>query len=231
MQIPGWLQLPQKIMKTLELFAGSRSFSKVADDYGFTTYATDISPYDKINQIADIFHFDLDKAIKYLDGKPDIIWASPPCEVFSISSVSHHWIKKEAKYSFFEQDTFIPKSRQAKRGLEIIRLTVDIIQYVKPKYWFIENPRGMLRKMQILKNYKKRTITYCSYGDERMKPTDIWTNSKWIPKPMCKRSERHLCHHKSYPRGSSDGSYRKMRGQHIPAKLFVEIFDFIKENE
>ena len=218
-------------MKTLELFAGSRSFSKVADDYGFTTYATDISPYDKINQIADIFHFDLDKAIKYLDGKPDIIWASPPCEVFSISSVSHHWIKKEAKYSFFEQDTFIPKSRQAKRGLEIIRLTVDIIQYVKPKYWFIENPRGMLRKMQILKNYKKRTITYCSYGDERMKPTDIWTNSKWIPKPMCKRSERHLCHHKSYPRGSSDGNYRKMRRQHIPPKLFVEIFETIKEKD
>tara|TARA_R100001440_G_scaffold51589_1_gene71542 strand:+ start:614 stop:883 length:270 start_codon:yes stop_codon:yes gene_type:complete len=89
----------------------------------------------------------------------------------------------------------------------------------------------MLRKMQILKNYKKRTITYCSYGDERMKPTDIWTNSKWTPKPMCKRSERHLCHHKSYPRGSSDGSYRKMRGQHIPAELFVEIFDFIKESE
>lgn len=80
-------------MRTLELFAGSRSFSKIADDYGFTTYSTDISPYDKINQVADIFHFDLDKAIECLGGKPDIIWASPPCETFSIASVSHHWHK------------------------------------------------------------------------------------------------------------------------------------------
>jgi hypothetical protein len=205
-------------MKTLELFAGSRSFSKVANDYGFKTYTTDISPYENINQVADIFHFDLDKAITYLGGKPDIIWASPPCETFSIASVSHHWYKDRRA-----------KSKQAKRGLEIIRLTIDIIQYVKPKYWFIENPRGILRKLYILKQYERKTITYCSYGDDRMKPTDIWTNLNWTPKPMCKRSERHLCHHKSYPRGSSDGSYRKMRGQHIPPKLFVEIFETIKE--
>jgi len=218
MQIPGWLRLPHKIMKTLELFAGSRSFSKVADDYGFKTYTTDISPYENINQVADIFHFDLHKAITYLGGKPDIIWASPPCETFSIASVSHHWYKDRRA-----------KSKQAKRGLEIIRLTIDIIQYVKPKYWFIENPRGILRKLYILKQYERKTITYCSYGDDRMKPTDIWTNLNWTPKPMCKRSERHLCHHKSYPRGSSDGSYRKMRGQHIPPKLFVEIFETIKE--
>jgi len=207
-------------MRTLELFAGSRSFSKVADEYGFTTYSTDISPYEKINQVADIFHFDLNKAMECLGGKPDIIWASPPCETFSIASVSHHW------YSDCK-----PKSKQSKIGLEIIRLTIDIIQYLKPKYWFIENPRGMLRKMYILKNYPRKTITYCSYGDDRMKPTDIWTNLEWTPKPMCKRSERHLCHHKSYPRGSSDGNYRKIHGQHIPSKLFVEIFETIKEKD
>jgi len=205
-------------MRTLELFAGSRSFSKFADDYGFTTYSTDISPYDKINQVADIFHFDLDKAIECLGGKPDIIWASPPCETFSIASVSHHWHKNRRA-----------KSKQAKRGLEIIRLTIDIIQYVKPRYWFIENPRGILRKLYILKQYERKTITYCSYGHVRMKPTDIWTNLEWTPKPMCKRSERHLCHHKSYPRGSSDGNYRKVHGQHIPSKLFIEIFKAIKE--
>ena len=204
-------------MKTLELFAGSRSFSKVAEDYGFKTYTTDISPYDKINQVSNIFHFDLDKAIEYLGGKPDIIWASPPCETFSIASVSHHWHKDRR-----------PKSKQAKIGLEIIRLTIDIIQYLKPKYWFIENPRGILRKLYILKQYERKTITYCSYGDDRMKPTDIWTNMRWTPKPMCKRSERHLCHHKKSPRGKTGGNYRKVHGEHIPPKLFEEIFLIIK---
>lgn len=110
-----------------------------------------------------------------------------------------------------------------------MRLTIDIIQYVKPEYWFIENPRGMLRKLYILKKYPMKTITYCSYGDMRMKPTDIWTNLEWTPRAMCKRSERHLCHHKPYPRGSSDGNYKKILGHHIPQKLFEELFNIIKE--
>ena len=48
-------------MKVLELFAGSRSFSKVAESYGFDTYTTDFKPFDKINQVCDIFDFDLNK--------------------------------------------------------------------------------------------------------------------------------------------------------------------------
>ncbi len=42
-------------MKTLELFAGSRSFSKVAEKYGFKTHTTDIENFDKIDQVCDIF--------------------------------------------------------------------------------------------------------------------------------------------------------------------------------
>ena len=38
-------------MKVLELFAGSRSFSKVAEEFGYKTYTTDYEPFDKINQV------------------------------------------------------------------------------------------------------------------------------------------------------------------------------------
>ena len=37
-------------MKTLELFAGSRSFSKIAEENGHHTYTTDINPFDKIHK-------------------------------------------------------------------------------------------------------------------------------------------------------------------------------------
>ena len=71
-------------MKVLELFAGSRSFSKVAEEFGYKTYTTDIEPFDKINQVCNIFDFDLNKMLDEF-GKPDIIWASPPCTYFSVS--------------------------------------------------------------------------------------------------------------------------------------------------
>lgn len=63
-------------MKVLELFAGSRSFSKVAEELGHITYTTDIEPFDKIDQVCDIFDFDI-KKMREEFGMPDVIWASP----------------------------------------------------------------------------------------------------------------------------------------------------------
>jgi len=64
-------------MKILELFAGSRSFSKVAEELGHEVYTTDYEPFDKINQVCDIRDFDDVKMWEEF-GKPDVIWASPP---------------------------------------------------------------------------------------------------------------------------------------------------------
>ena len=64
----------------------------------------------------------------------------------------------------------------------------------------------------------RHTVSYCKYGDTRMKPTDIWTNNlNWQPKPMCKPFkydyssnpegevvDRH-CHHDASPRGTQNG--------------------------
>ena len=55
--------------------------------------------------------------------------------------------------------------------------------------WYIENPRGKMRKAPqwSLLNHVRHTVSYCKYGDVRMKPTDIWTNDfNWTPRVMCK---------------------------------------------
>lgn len=81
------------------------------------------------------------------------------------------------------------------------RVRVLIAHYVRlnPKLvWFVENPRGRLQKLAFadMEQFKK-TVTYCQYGDFRMKPTNIWTNSpNWIPKPMCKRGDG--CHERAW---------------------------------
>ncbi len=209
-------------MKTLELFAGSRSFSKVAESYGFKTYTTDNQDFDKIDQVCDIFDFDLQKAIDILDGYPDIIWASPPCTYFSVASIGHHWNKDNT-----------PKTKEAILGVKIVQKTIDIINELQPAFWFIENPRGKLRKLDVVGGFARATVTYCSYGDIRMKPTDIWTNFHfWKPKPMCKNGNRE-CHHQPAPRGSQTGtqglkgSYEKSK---IPPALFEELFTQIQSN-
>ena len=202
-------------MKTLELFAGSRSFSKVAESYGFKTYTTDNQNFKKINQVCDIFDFNLQKAIDKLGGKPNVIWASPPCTTFSIASCGYHWNKDRT-----------PKTERCKEGIRIIEKTIEIIKEVKPMFYFKENPRGLLRKQEMMNEFPRHTITYCSYGDMRMKPTDIWTNLEWSPRPMCKNGNRE-CHHQPAPRGSRTGT-QGLKGSYersqIPKDLFVELF-------
>ena len=198
-------------MKVLELFAGSRSFSKVAKEIGMQTFTTDIKNFDNIDYVVDILNFVPMK----VPFKPDIIWASPPCTYFSVASIGKHWYKDHT-----------PKTEQAKLGVKIVKCTLDIIKYFKPKYFFIENPRGKLRKLDVIKGYDKNTVTYCQYGDTRMKTTDIWNNNiKWKPRPMCKNG---MPCHEAAPRGSQTGT-QGLKGNYersiVPYELCKEILN------
>tara|TARA_R110000787_G_scaffold173987_1_gene286566 strand:- start:1472 stop:2104 length:633 start_codon:yes stop_codon:yes gene_type:complete len=208
-------------MKILELFAGSRSFSKVAEELGHETFAVDINNFDNIDYVTDILDFDCSK----IPFKPNVIWASPPCTYFSVASIGHHWNKDHT-----------PKTKEAELGVKIVNKTIEIIEMFQPDCFFIENPRGKLRKLGLFDGIAERTtVTYCQYGDTRMKPTDIWTNNLqsvfnpngWKPKPICKNGDP--CH-VSAPRGSQTGT-QGIKGNYerskIPKELCLEILKTI----
>lgn len=207
-------------MKVLELFAGSRSFSKVAEEMGMETFTTDYKDFDKIDYVCDIMDFDVSR----VPFRPDIIWASPPCTYFSVASIGHHWHKDHT-----------PKTDQAKLGVQIVQKTLDIIDMFQPKHFFIENPRGKLRKLDVVKGIPRTTVCYCQYGDTRLKPTDIWTdnladwfNKKgWKPRAMCNYRQKNCnCHHEKAPRGSKTGT-QGLKGNYersvVPYELCKEI--------
>lgn len=177
-------------MKILELFAGTASFSNAAK--GHTVFTSDFDPQFNTDYTVDVMQFDTSK----LPFKPDVIWASPPCETFSVASLGHHWTGGKGAY--------IPKTQACLDGIDRVKKTIEIIDELKPKYWFIENPRGVLRKMLFMQGFTRYTVTYCQYGDTRMKPTDIWSNVKdLVFKPMCKNGDP--CH-VAAPRGSRTGT-------------------------
>jgi hypothetical protein len=211
--------------KILELFSGTASFSKAARSLECETLTLDNNPIFNADICIDILKIENnDSYMKALiEYNPDIIWASPPCETFSVASIGTNWTGGKGAY--------IPKTINSMIGIERVLKTIDIIKELEPKYWFIENPRGLLRMMPFMQEFKRYTITYCQYGDTRMKPTDIWTNCfSWTPRPMCKNGDS--CHEKA-PRGSKTGT-QGIRGSIgrsvVPEQLCYEILQNLKMN-
>lgn len=202
----------------VEIFSGTECISNAFRDKGYKCFTLDV---------VEEFKPTLCKSILEVEDNelPDcsVMWASPPCQTFSVASISTHWDGGFRAYK--------PKTPKAIKGLEMLEKTIKIISIKQPKVWFIENPRGLMRKVidELFEKYKiegviRHTVTYCQYGDTRMKPTDIWTNCKsWKPRPMCKNGAP--CH-EAAPRGSRTGTqglknskYRSM----IPKELCEEI--------
>lgn len=145
-------------MKCVDLFSGTRSIAKAFEQCGFETFTIELDRQHKnINWYADIMEVTAKDIIERF-GHPDVIWASPPCTTYSIAAISHHR-KKEAS------GNLAPVSDFAKQSDELIKHTLDLIRELKPKYFFIENPRGGLRKMDFMQGIPRYTVTYCQYGD------------------------------------------------------------------
>jgi hypothetical protein len=208
-------QTPTKKIKILELFCGTKSFSKVAESLGYEIYTMDNNKSLNPDLCINI----LDLKLKMIPFQPDIIWASPPCQCFSVASIGSNW-----------KGNYEPKREETKIAIEIVKKTLKIIKELKPKYWIIENPRGVLRKMNFMKDLPRTSVCYCQYGDTRMKPTDLWNNFNFKGL-MCKNGNPD---HISAPRGSKTGTQglkgAKERGI-IPERLCLEIIKKIEAVE
>ena len=203
-------------MLLLELFCGTKSFTKeFIKIEGNKSITLDFEERFEPDICIDILKWDY----KNTNLKPDIIWSSPPCTCFSVASIKYNWKK--------ENNVFIPQSEKTKKAILILEKTIEIINYFKPKYYFIENPRGIMRKMKILETINRNTITYCTYGENRMKPTDIWTNClKWKHRKPCKNG---CPNHERAPRGSKTGVQGQSKRDRIkiPPELCQEIISII----
>lgn len=205
-------------MKVLELFAGTRSIGKAFEAAGHEVFSVEWDKsFDNIDLYADILTITAQDIVERF-GLPDVVWASFDCSTFSIAGIGHHRVKNPETGELdavSEYAKFCDKVDQHVLAMidELNRLRRDA--GLPELIYFIENPRGGLRKMSWMKDRPRYTVTYCQYeldkpvNDRRMKPTDIWTNHQDPQfRPMCHNGSS--CH-EAAPRGSKTGT-QKLRG-------------------
>ena len=194
-------------MLIFDLFSGTNSATQPFIDAGYTVISFEIDGNFHATEHVNILNLNAPELLaKY--GRPDFIWASPPCTAFSVASMVHHWANGGKHPT--------PKT---------VQHTLKLIADLNPKLgWLMENPRGMLRKLDIVAGIPRRTVTYCQYGEDRMKPTDLWGSVQgWTPKEPCKNGMP--CHIAS-PRGAQTGTQALLNAKErsrVPYALGQEI--------
>ncbi len=219
----------------VDLFAGLRGWSQAFhQDSAWTVYTVDVTetfarelaldpwglatltvadhcPHDLVANILDVTAAEI-RAL--FDAEPDVlvVLASPPCTKFSIASCSTHW-----------KGVYQPRSEDAEAARDLVEHTVELIRDLDPDYWFLENPRGMLRRHI---GEPQAEIWFCQYGDDAAKPTDLWGHLPNTFEIRQCHNGNEDCHHEPAERGSDSGTQGKdssAERARIPAGLSAAV--------
>lgn len=210
-------------MKLLELFSGTHSIGKVAKHYNFEVTSLDRDlesscPFDtgyisNKHFKEDILTWDYKQ---YPVGYFDLITASPVCLWWSQLRYSH--IGRGTTKEQIEKDLI-------DNGKPMVDKVIEIIEYFKPKYWWIENPQTGRMKDYIASKYPEYNsyydVDYCQYSDWGYKKrTRFWSNILGFEPKLCKAKN-----HKKQIGRTSDFRNKKEFNYRIPFSLIRELLN------
>ncbi len=181
-------------MSLLELFKGTGSISKVFED-SFDVISLDFNKKWNPDILEDILEWDYKK---YPVGKFDVIWASPPCRYYSnLQSsllgrellVKNLPVELQRELEGQEKVVWTPELREKAMQVydQFPKKTLEIVNYLKPLQWFMENPAsGEMKNREFMRDIPSYKVDYCRYSNwGYRKPTMIWTNKVGFEAKCC----------------------------------------------
>ena len=128
------------------------------------------------------------------------------------------------------------RPRKIDEANQIVLKTLEIIEYLNPTYFVLENPQtGLLKEQTFMYGIPYKDIDYCKYGMPYRKRTRLWNNVfQWNPKPLCKKDcgnvigGSHIATAQRGPSKSAPNSHFTQNALYsIPEDLIYEIFNSI----
>jgi hypothetical protein len=205
-------------LRVLVLFSGSGSVEKAIQqlypDVSLDIVSVDSSPKSPATNIIDIREFARTTLFDWNPGYFDIFWASPPCTEYSRA-------KSVGERNLELADT-------------LVAATLACLIWCKPRYWFIENPVGMLATRPLMLPFQPylQYVSYCRYGEPVRKDTCIWTNAPVSKLRICRKwtlcatkqlHGHHLQTAQAGPTSKAPGSGPAKNVYHIPSPLLRDL--------
>jgi hypothetical protein len=151
-------------IRLLDLCSGTQSVGAAARRiFGAANVAYTSVDFDASSEpdiVADLRTWDYRAALR--PGSVDVVWGSPPCTEYSIA-------RNRSK-----------RPRDFKTADAIAKRVMEIIEYLRPARWYVENPAtGHLKRKPFMRRWLayRQSTSYCKYGFKYRKQTNIWTNA------------------------------------------------------
>ena len=143
-----------KKKKALDLFSGSGSVAHALREEGYEVYTLDINPKCGANWQVDVLEWPVEEI--YRPGFFHLVAASPPCTEYSTAMTC--------------------RPRNFDLADSLVRRTIQIIEYLRPPMWWIENPRhGKLSTRDVIAGLPYIDIDFCRFSTwGYQKPTRFW---------------------------------------------------------
>jgi len=182
------------MLPVLDLWRGTGSATVAWDEHGHSIIGVDNNPRWPVSMCRDIITVTSDELTAHAPDGYAFGWASPDCSVFTLANL----------HSGHFQESIHPQTDKAREMILRVKHTLHLLETLDSPYWVLENPWGLLRLQPFMQRYQSCEVTYCQYGDDRMKRTNLWGRfpESFNPK-RCDYGDS--CHPRT-PRGSYYGT-------------------------
>ena len=206
-------------MRVLELFSGTGSVGTfLRRRYpGCEIVSLDRNPKWNATHTVDIM--DWDYRMAYPPHSFDVVWASPDCRFYS--QARRVWIGRMVGSSVLTAARYKRDVRSANR---VVRRVLDIISYLAPRVWVIENPQtGLLKNQRFMRDIPYADADYCMYSRwGYRKRTRFWSNVDLSHLQQCNKRCGNMIGSRHRVKVDQTSTYEAYR---IPERLLKAIFD------